>query len=108
MADLSGRIWSGSSSLANRSAKGDSPFRPAAPLCNFVESMKRGHLMILLVEDEENDIYFVQRATEQSAAGHTVYAVKDGEEAIRYLLGKGEYADRESFPMPNVVLTDLK
>ena len=70
--------------------------------------MKRGRLIMLLVDDEENDIYFVRRATEQSDAGHTVYAVNDGEEAIRYLRGKGRYADRHKFPLPNVILTDLK
>src|SRR5262252_10484098 len=70
--------------------------------------MKRGHLVILLIEDEEKDIYFVRRATEQGTAGHSVYGVRDAEEAVNYLRGKGQYADRIRFPMPNVILTDLK
>jgi len=70
--------------------------------------MRRGHLVILMVEDEEHDITFVQHATEESRAGHTLFAVGSGEEAIRYLRGEGKYADRQAFPMPNVVLTDLK
>ena len=64
--------------------------------------------MILLVEDEDNDIFFVKRATERAKAGHTLHAVKDGEEAIHYLRGEGMYADRQKFPVPNVILTDLK
>ena len=70
--------------------------------------MKNGRLRILLVEDEDNDIILVQRATERGGAGHTVYAVRDGEEAVHYLRGEGQYADRQKFPLPNVILSDLK
>jgi CheY-like chemotaxis protein len=70
--------------------------------------MRNGRLVILLVEDEENDILFVRHATEKSNANHTLNAVHDGKEAIRYLRGEGLYADRQKFPSPNVVLTDLK
>jgi CheY-like chemotaxis protein len=38
----------------------------------------------------------------------TLTAVKDGEEAIDYLTGKGRYSDRMRFPLPNVIFTDLK
>ena len=70
--------------------------------------MKRGHLVILLVEDDENDVILVRKAIETGGAGHTVQAVTDGEQAIRYLQGIDEYADRERYPVPNVVLSDLK
>ena len=70
--------------------------------------MKRGHLAILLVEDDENDIVLVQRAIHASSAGHWLHAVRDGEQAIAYLKGLNEFADRERFPLPNIVLTDLK
>ncbi len=70
--------------------------------------MKRGRLVILLAEDDDNDIFFVRRATQASNAGHTVHAVHDGAQAIEYLRGQGAYADREKFPLPNIILTDLK
>jgi CheY-like chemotaxis protein len=70
--------------------------------------MRRGALVILLVEDDENDLFFVQRATSEGAVGHKVYAVHDGSDAIRYLRGEGDYADRQKFPIPNVILTDIK
>jgi CheY-like chemotaxis protein len=70
--------------------------------------MKRERLIILLIEDEESDIFFMRRATERSNGGHTLNAVHDGEEAIRYLRGEGQYGDRQKFQLPNVVLTDLK
>src|ERR1051326_8365276 len=72
------------------------------------QKMKRGHLVILLIEDEENDIFFVKRATEEGAAGHKVYGVRDAEEATNYLRGKDQYGDRTKYPLPNVILTDLK
>jgi CheY-like chemotaxis protein len=68
--------------------------------------MERGRLVILLVEDDDNDIFFVRRATE--AGGHSLFGVHNGEEAVLYMKGFGEFADREKFPIPNVVLTDLK
>jgi len=70
--------------------------------------VKRGRLIILLVEDSDHDVFFVRRATEQGGAGHEVYAVPEGGEAVRYLQGEGQYANRQEFPVPNIVLTDLK
>ena len=70
--------------------------------------MKPGHFIILLIEDEDSDIFLLQRAAQKSGAGHSLYPVHDGEEAICYLRGQGQYGDRSRFPLPNVVLTDLK
>jgi len=63
---------------------------------------------MLLVEDDENDIVLVRKAIETAGAGHWVHAVYDGEQAIQYLQGLGPFADRQKFPIPNVVMTDLK
>ncbi len=65
-------------------------------------------LTILLVEDDPDDTLFVQQATGMNGATHTVHAVSGGEEAMRYLLGEDDYADRRRFPLPQVILTDLK
>jgi len=70
--------------------------------------VKRGHLVILLVEDDDNDVFLVRKAAQAENAGHLVYAVRDGEQAIAYLKGNYEFSDREKFPVPNVILTDLK
>jgi CheY-like chemotaxis protein len=37
-----------------------------------------------------------------------VHAVRDGEEAIAYLKGEGKYANRVEYPIPSLVLLDLK
>src|SRR6266567_4843344 len=70
--------------------------------------MNSGKLDILLAEDWDTDIFFVREATERVGASHTVHAVRDGREAIQYLRGEGQYADRKKFPLPNLILTDLK
>ncbi|HEX4645187.1 MAG TPA: response regulator [Verrucomicrobiae bacterium] len=63
---------------------------------------------ILLVEDQENDVFFVERAFKQAQIGNPLFRVRDGEEAISYLTGEGEYADRTKWPLPDLVLLDLK
>src|SRR5580704_12646023 len=63
---------------------------------------------ILLVEDDENDVFFLQRALKQAQIANPLHRVRDGEEAISYLRGEEEFADREKFPMPTLMLLDLK
>jgi len=63
---------------------------------------------ILLVEDDSNDILFVQRAFRQVNVSNPIRIVKDGDAAIDYLSGKGEYADRDRHPLPALILLDLK
>lgn len=70
--------------------------------------MKQGHLSILLVEDDDNDIFLVRKATQAGGEGHELHAVHDGLEAIDYLKGAGAFSDRHRFPLPDIVLTDLK
>jgi len=65
-------------------------------------------MKILLLEDDENDVLFVKHAAERSQDGHSVQAVHNGAEAICYLLGEGKYSDRDEFPFPSVILSDLK
>jgi CheY-like chemotaxis protein len=67
-----------------------------------------GQLKILLVDDSPEDAFFISRALEKVGLGDCVRVVDDGEEAIRYLCGEGQYADRHKFPFPSVILSDLK
>lgn len=70
--------------------------------------MKQRQLVVLLVEDNDQDIMFIQWATEAATGGHSVYAVPDAREAMHYLRGEGRYVNRKDFPVPDVILTDLK
>ncbi len=63
---------------------------------------------ILLVEDDPNDVLLIQRAFRKARLVNPLQVVRDGEEAIAYLGGEGAYADREQYPLPALVLLDLK
>jgi len=63
---------------------------------------------ILLVEDDENDVFFLQHAFEKAGIRNPMFIVRDGQEAINYLSGVGRYGDRNQAPFPWLVLLDLK
>jgi CheY-like chemotaxis protein len=63
---------------------------------------------ILLVEDDSNDILFIQRAFRRSKLENPIQVVRDGDEAVAYLAGSGDYADRNLYPLPGMILLDLK
>jgi CheY-like chemotaxis protein len=63
---------------------------------------------ILLVEDEENDALLVKMAFQKNNIPNPVQWVRDGLEAIAYLNGQGEFADRNRYPFPEVLILDLK
>ena len=62
----------------------------------------------LLVEDDENDFLLLRRALQRADPEAKLRWVKDGTEAKEYLLGQNRFQDRAQFPLPTVVLSDLK
>jgi len=65
-------------------------------------------ITILIAEDDPNDVMLLELAIRKNEITSPVRVVRDGEEAIEYLDGKGEYADRRKFPLPTVIITDVK
>ena len=63
---------------------------------------------ILLVEDDPNDVLLIQRAFQKAGLRNALKVVRDGEQAIDYLSGKGNYNQRDRFPLPFLLLLDLK
>jgi CheY-like chemotaxis protein len=63
---------------------------------------------ILLAEDREDDVVLVQRAFEKGRVLNPLFVVRDGQEAIDYLTGIFPFSDRVRFPMPALLLLDLK
>ncbi|WP_333100141.1 MULTISPECIES: response regulator [unclassified Microcoleus] len=64
---------------------------------------------ILLVEDNPVDILLMQRAFRNEALANTsLQIVRDGDAAVFYLNGDGEYSDRDRYPLPAIILLDLK
>jgi CheY-like chemotaxis protein len=63
---------------------------------------------ILLVEDDENDVFFLKRAMIKTGLSLAVQVARDGREAISYMSGAGIHADRATYPMPCCIFLDLK
>ena len=63
---------------------------------------------ILLVEDNRMDVELTLDAFKEARLLNTIYVSPNGQDALDYLFGRGKYADRITYPMPNLVLLDLK
>lgn len=63
---------------------------------------------ILLVEDSPDDSLIIKQGLTQERVSNHVVTVSSGEEARDYLLGQGKYADRGEYPLPCLLLLDLK
>jgi CheY-like chemotaxis protein len=65
-------------------------------------------LVMLVAEDDPADADLLRIAMRRAGITNRMFFVKDGEQAIEYLKGHGEFADRETYPFPRIVITDLK
>ena len=63
---------------------------------------------VLLVEDNADDISLFERAFGRTGFPHVLETVRSGDEAIAYLSGEGVYADRRRYPLPALLLLDIK
>jgi CheY-like chemotaxis protein len=68
----------------------------------------RREATILIVDDDENDRFFIERVFKMANSPVHLRFAFDGEEAMAYLSGKGKYHDRARFPVPALILLDLK
>lgn len=66
-----------------------------------------GSRPILYAEDDENDVFFMQRAFKQAGVVNPLRTVPDGKHVIDYLEGREPYANRLENPMPCLILLDL-
>ncbi len=64
--------------------------------------------VILLVEDREDDIFLIRKAFAKALLNNPLHVVRTGEEAVAYLSGMGKYSQRDEYPLPALVLLDLK
>jgi CheY-like chemotaxis protein len=63
---------------------------------------------ILVAEDEQIDAFILEEAFRKLALPARLMIVRDGQEAVNYLSGHGCYADRHNYPVPRLVVLDLK
>jgi CheY-like chemotaxis protein len=65
-------------------------------------------LVILLVEDNEAHAELVMRSMRDQRVANIIYHVLDGQQALDFLLHKGDYVNAKKSPRPNLVLLDLR
>ncbi|HUS11025.1 MAG TPA: response regulator [Pyrinomonadaceae bacterium] len=68
----------------------------------------RNDRTILLVEDNEADIFIFKKVAKSANIENPIQVVQTGQKALDYLSGEGQYADRVHHPLPFLVVLDLK
>jgi CheY-like chemotaxis protein len=63
---------------------------------------------LLLVEDNEDDVFLMKRALKGARVLNDLHVVEDGQAAQDYLAGAGKFTDRGQYPLPAIVFLDLK
>jgi CheY-like chemotaxis protein len=63
---------------------------------------------ILIADDNEDDAYVTAKVLQDAGVRNPVRTVADGDEVFAYFNGDNQYADREQFPLPGILLLDMK
>ena len=63
---------------------------------------------ILLAEDNPDDVWIMKRAVKAAGLSNPMHLVENGRDAVAYLAGEGPFADRSLYPLPSLVLLDVK
>jgi CheY-like chemotaxis protein len=64
--------------------------------------------LILIAEDREDDVLLIRRSLERANVFNPVQVVHNGEETMAYLRGEGRFSNRAEYPLPALLLLDLK
>lgn len=64
--------------------------------------------LILLADDSDDDVFLIRRTLQTANILNPLRVVHDGEQVLAYLKGLPPYDDREAFPLPELLLLDLK
>lgn len=70
--------------------------------------MKVEDFNVLVVEDNSTDVLMIQRAFRKANLVNPLHVVDNGDAAVDYLAGRAPYDDRAAFPLPALVILDLK
>jgi CheY-like chemotaxis protein len=65
------------------------------------------HGTILLIEDDVDNAVLIRKALAEVQVINPLQTVNGYEDAVKYLTGAGIYANRESYPLPSLILLDL-
>ena len=64
--------------------------------------------VVLVLEDDENDRFFLERAFKDNNFNGQLLVLENGQAGIDYMSGNVPYEDRQKYPLPDLVITDLK
>jgi CheY-like chemotaxis protein len=64
--------------------------------------------LILIAEDREDDVLLIRRSLEKACVTNPTQVVRNGEETMAYLRGEGRFSNRAEYPLPALLLLDLK
>jgi len=65
-------------------------------------------LNILIAEDNEDDAFILTHALKSAGLSNPVFICRDGQEAVDYIKGIGSFADRAKYPLPGLLILDIK
>ena len=64
-------------------------------------------LVVLTADDDPNDRHLMKHAIQRKGAPIELRQVNDGAELTEYMKGKGQFADRHLYPLPDLIILDL-
>ena len=64
--------------------------------------------VILLAEDEEDYVLLIGKAFKEAKIQNPFHVVSTGMELMAYLKGEGKYANRDEYPLPDLLMLDIK
>ncbi len=65
-------------------------------------------LVILYAEDDQDDVFLFKQGLRPAHVNASVESVPNGQTAIDYLEGKGDYQDRSAHPFPDLIFVDWR
>ncbi len=66
------------------------------------------HAVMLIAEDREDDVLLIRRCLTRAHIFNPIQVVRNGDEVIAYLKAEGKFARRDEYPLPSLLLLDLK
>lgn len=64
--------------------------------------------LVLVADDSDADRFLLKTALQRASRLQIIGEVADGVETIAYLKGHGDFRNREKYPLPDLLLLDLK
>ena len=81
---------------------------PVRPLCGLAAPGLHTLPTVLHVEDDPNDALLLNICFRRAHLPVSLQHVPDGQQALHYLIGSAQFADRLAFPLPRLLILDLK